>query len=81
MINLNDQIDRILSEQLKTVMPLLNDIPEGKQKDFLENSISNLVKNRTLDPTEFINQFAKIKGEEVDIEKLKELIKNHENGR
>ena len=41
MINLNEQLDSIIQEQLKMVDPLLNDIEEGEQKEFLKNTIDN----------------------------------------
>ena len=80
MINLNDQIDRIVSEQFKNVQTSLKDIPEGDQKEFIKSTMKQIQETRTGDPMQFVEQFSKIKGEEVDIEKLKELIKNHNNG-
>ena len=75
MINLNDQLDKVIQEQLKMVNPLLKEIEEGEQKEFLKMTIEKMKSTRSLDPTEFINQFSKIKGEVVDIEKLKGIIK------
>jgi uncharacterized protein (DUF2267 family) len=80
MINLNEQLDSIIAEQLKDVHSLLNNIQEGPQKEFIKNSMNQMKKERTLDPSKFVEQFAKIKGEKVDIEKLKSIIKNSSNG-
>jgi len=77
MINLNEQLDSIIAEQLKDVHSLLNNIQEGPQKEFIKNSMNQMKKERTLDPSKFVEQFAKIKGEKVDIEKLNEIIKNN----
>ena len=74
MTDINAQLDKIISEQLKNVHEQIDKIPEGKQKDFLKESIKKLKKERKLDPMEFINEFAKIKGEKVDIDKLKDVI-------
>ena len=61
MINLNEQLDKVIAEQLSKIMPMLNDIPEGDQKDYIVNAIKNLSDNRTLDAKEFIEGFAKLR--------------------
>lgn len=80
MINLNEQLDNIITEQLKDVHSLLNNIQEGPQKEFIKSSIDRMKRDRTLNPSEFIEQFAKVKGEKVDIEKLKNIVKNGNHG-
>jgi len=65
MINLNAQLDKVIQEQLSKVKPMLNDIPEGDQKDYIVNAIKNLSDNRTLDVKEFIEGFTKLQGETV----------------
>jgi len=61
-------------------MPMLESMEDGEQKEYIVNAMKNLRDNRTLDATEFIEGFAKLKGEEVDIEKLRETVKNGNNG-
>ena len=80
MINLNEQLDKVIQAQLGRIMPMLNNLPDGEQKEYIVNAMKNLRDNRTLDATEFIEGFAKLKGEEVDIEKLRETVKNGNNG-
>ena len=65
MINLNAQLDKVIQEQLSKVTPMLNDIPEGEQKDYIINAMNQLSDKRTLDVKEFIEGFAKLKGETV----------------
>jgi cellobiose-specific phosphotransferase system component IIB len=74
MTDINAQLDKIISEQLKKVHEQIDRVPEGKQKDFLKESIKKFKKERKLDPMKFINEFSKIKGEKVDIDKLKDVI-------
>ena len=81
MINVNKQLDEVIAKQLKDITPLLNQIDSGAQKDFIKNALGEIQKNRTLDVNSFIDNFAKIKGEKVDIESLKEMAKNNNNGR
>ena len=80
MINVNKQLDEVIAKQLKDITPLLNQIEDGAQKEFIKNSLGEIQKNRTLDVNSFINNFSKIKGEKVDIESLKEMIKDNNNG-
>jgi len=75
MINLNEQLDKVIQKQLGVINPLLDKIPDGEQKEYIVNAMNSLKANRTLDALEFVEGFAKLKGEEVDIEKLKEMIK------
>jgi hypothetical protein len=77
MINLNEQLDKVIQAQLGRIMPMLNNLPDGEQKDYIVNAMKNLKDNRTLDASEFIEGFAKLKGEEVDIEKLRETVKKN----
>ena len=65
MINLNAQLDKVIQEQLSKVTPMLDDIPEGDQKEYIVNAINQLSDNRTLDVKEFIEGFSKLKGETV----------------
>tara|TARA_R110002012_G_C11190671_1_gene558419 strand:- start:189 stop:425 length:237 start_codon:yes stop_codon:yes gene_type:complete len=74
-MNINDQLDKIISNQLKNVHEQLKNIPEGEQKEFLKQSINKIKEERTLDPIEFVNQFSRIKGERIDFEKLSEMAK------
>ena len=74
-MNVNDQLDKIISEQLKNVHEQLNNIPDGEQKEFLKESINKIKEERTLDPLEFVSQFSRIKGEKIDFEKLSEMAK------
>ena len=80
MINLNEQLDKVIQAQLGRIMPMLNNLPDGEQKEYIVNAMKNLKDSRTLDASEFIEGFAKLKGEEVDIEKLRETVKNGNNG-
>ena len=75
MINLNEQLDQVIQLQLSKIMPMIESMEDGEQKEYIVNAMKNLKDNRTLDASEFIEGFAKLKGEEVDIEKLKEMIK------
>jgi len=77
MINLNEQLDKIIAKQFKEIKPLLDGVGDGEQKDFIVSALAKFKETRTLDPNEFIEGFAKIKGEEVDIEKLKQMVKNN----
>ena len=77
MINLNEQLDKVIQAQLGRIMPMLKNLPDGEQKDYIVNAMKNLKDNRTLDASEFIEGFAKLKGEKVDIDSLKELLKNN----
>ena len=61
MINLNAQLDKVIQEQLTKVTPMLNDIPEGEEKDYIINAINQLSDKRTLDVKEFIEGFANLK--------------------
>ena len=61
MINLNEQLDKVIQAQLGKIMPMLNDIPEGDQKEYIVNAIKNLSDNRTLDAKEFIEGFKKLR--------------------
>jgi len=63
MINLNAQLDKVIQEQLKKVTPMLNDIPDGEQKDYIINAINQISDKRTLDVKEFIEGFSKLQGE------------------
>ena len=74
MINIKEQLDKVINEQLKDVYSQLDKVPEGEQKEYLKSSINELKNNRKLDPMDFVNNFAKLKGETVDIEKLKYII-------
>ena len=80
MINVNKQLDEVIAKQLKDITPILDKIDEGAQKDFIKKALGEIQKNRTLDVDSFINDFAKIKGEKVDIEGLKEMAKNNNHG-
>ena len=80
MINLNEQLDKVIAEQLGKINPMLEAIGEGEQKEFIKNAMNRIKQDRTLDPAEFVEQFAKIKGEAVDIEKLREMAKNGNHG-
>ena len=75
MINAKEQIDLILREQLKPIMENLNKIPEGKEKEFLKESINELKKTKTLNTEQFIDKFVKITGQTYNAEKLKEIAK------
>ena len=75
MINLNEQLEKVIEKQLGLINPLLNKIPDGEQKEYIVNAINEIRRNKTLDVSEFVEGFAKLQGEEVDIEKLKEMIK------
>jgi len=75
MINLNEQLDKVIQKQLGVINPLLDKIPDGEQKEYIVNAMNSLKANRTLDALEFVEGFAKLKGEEVDIDKLREMIK------
>lgn len=77
MINLNEQLDKVIQAQVGRIMPILNDIPDGEQKEYIVNAMKQLKEKRTLDASEFIEGFAKLKGEKVDIDSLKELLKNN----
>jgi hypothetical protein len=75
MINLNEQLEKVIEKQLGLINPLLNKIPDGDQKEYIVNAIKEIRTNKTLDVSEFVEGFAKLKGEEVDIDKLREMIK------
>ena len=75
MINLNEQLEKVIEKQLGLINPLLNKIPDGEQKEYIVNAINEIRRNKTLDVSEFVEGFAKLKGEEVDIDKLREMIK------
>ena len=77
MININEQLDKVIAEQLSKIMPMLESMEDGEQKEYIVNAMKNLRDNRTLDATEFIEGFAKLKGEKVDIEKLRETVKKN----
>jgi hypothetical protein len=77
MIDINKQLDEIIAKQFKDITPILNQVEEGAQKEFLINSLNDIRNKRTLDISTFIENFAKIKGEKVDIESLKEKVKNY----
>jgi hypothetical protein len=77
MINLNEQLDKVIQAQVGRIMPMLNNIPDGEQKEYIVNAMKQLKEKRTLDASEFIEGFAKLKGEKVDIDSLKELLKNN----
>lgn len=74
MINIKEQLNKVINEQLKEVYLQLDKVPEGEQKEYLKSAINELKNNKKLDPLDFVNNFAKIKGETVDIDKLKDLI-------
>jgi hypothetical protein len=80
MINVNKQLDEVIAKQLKDITPILDKIDEGAQKDFIKKALNDIKENRTLDIDIFINNFAKIKGEKVDIEGLKEMYKKNNHG-
>jgi hypothetical protein len=80
MININKQLDEVISKQLKDITPILEQIEEGAQKEFIKNALSEIQKNRALDINSFIENFSKIKGEKVDIESLKEMAKKNQYG-
>ena len=80
MIDINKQLDEIIAKQFKDITPILNQVEEGAQKDFIKKSLNDIKNNRTLDVNSFIDNFAKIKGEEIDIESLKEMAKNNNHG-
>ena len=80
MININKQLDEVISKQLKDITPILEQIEEGAQKEFIKNALSEIQKNRTLDINSFIENFSKIKGEKVDIESLREMAKKNKYG-
>tara|TARA_R110001606_G_scaffold91591_3_gene204265 strand:+ start:14398 stop:14643 length:246 start_codon:yes stop_codon:yes gene_type:complete len=80
MININKQLDEVISKQLKDITPILEQIEEGSQKEFIKNALSEIQKNRTLDINSFIENFSKIKGEKVDIESLREMAKKNQYG-
>lgn len=80
MMDVQQQIDKIIQEQLKAVNISLAEAPEGAQKEFIKDAIKNLESERTLDPMKFVQDFAKIKGDSLDIDKLKNIVKNHNNG-
>jgi hypothetical protein len=77
MININKQLDSIINEQVSKMMPMLDKIPDGEQKDYIVNAMNQLKEKRTLDASEFVEGFAKLKGEEIDIEKLRETVKKN----
>ena len=77
MIDINKQLDEIIAKQFKDITPILNQVEEGAQKEFIKKSLNDIKNNRTLDVNSFIEDFAKIKGEEIDIESLKEMAKNN----
>jgi hypothetical protein len=77
MIDINKQLDEIIAKQFKDITPILNQVEEGAQKEFLINSLNDIRNNRTLDISSFIENFAKIKGEKIDIKSLKEMVKNN----
>ena len=81
MINLNEQLDKIINEQLGKINPMLDNIEDGEQKQYIKKAMDMLKKNRTLDAMNFVEGFSKLKGEKVDIEKLKEMVKNNNYGR
>jgi len=76
MIDINKQLDGIISKQFKDITPLLDKVEPGEQKDFIQNALNQIRNNRTLDVNSFIEDFSNIKGEKIDIESLKEMIKN-----
>ena len=80
MININKQLDEVISKQLKDITPILEQIEEGAQKEFIKNALSEIQKNRTLDINSFIENFSKIKGEKFDIESLREMAKKNQYG-
>tara|TARA_R110000782_G_scaffold205956_1_gene294229 strand:- start:409 stop:651 length:243 start_codon:yes stop_codon:yes gene_type:complete len=80
MINKEEIVDQIIAKDLKVIYPFLNEIKDCAQKDYIKNFLSEFKKNRTGDLSEFIEGFAKIKGEKIDIESLKEKLKNYNNG-
>tara|TARA_R110002153_G_scaffold23901_3_gene76818 strand:- start:2441 stop:2686 length:246 start_codon:yes stop_codon:yes gene_type:complete len=80
MININKQLDEVISKQLKDITPILEQIEEGAQKEFIKNALSEIQKNRALDINSFIENFSKIKGEKVDIESLREMAKKNQYG-
>jgi len=76
MINLNEQLDKIISKQLSDITPMIDAIEDGEQKEYIKNAMKQLRDKQTLDPLAFIDGFSKIKGEKVDIDKLREMVKN-----
>ena len=80
MINKDKIVDEIIAKDLKVITPLLNQIDSGAQKDFIKKALGEIQKNRTLDVDSFINDFAKIKGEIIDVESLREKVKNYNHG-
>ncbi len=77
MININKQLDLIISEQMTKLNPMLDKIPDGEQKDYIVNAMNQLKERKTLDASEFVEGFAKLKGEKIDIEKLRETVKKN----
>ena len=77
MINLNEQLDQVIQLQLSKIMPMLESMEDGEQKEYIVNAMKNLKEKRTLDASEFIEGFSKLKGEKVDIEKLRETVKKN----
>tara|TARA_R100000541_G_scaffold13279_1_gene22171 strand:+ start:651 stop:884 length:234 start_codon:yes stop_codon:yes gene_type:complete len=74
MINTEEQLNKVINEQLKEVYSQLDKVPEGEQKEYLKSAVNELKNNRKLDPMDFVNNFAKLKGVTVDIDKLKDII-------
>ena len=77
MINLNEQLDQVIQVQLSKIMPMLESMEDGEQKEYIVNAMKSLRDNRNLDAMEFIDGFSKLKGEKVDIDALKETVKKN----
>jgi len=76
MINLNEQLDKVISKQLSDITPMIDTIEDGEQKDYIKNAMKELRDKRTLDPLTFVEGFSKIKGEQINLDKLREMVKN-----
>tara|TARA_R110001606_G_scaffold178819_1_gene325528 strand:- start:3745 stop:3981 length:237 start_codon:yes stop_codon:yes gene_type:complete len=76
MINLNEQLDKIISKQLSDIAPMIDAIEDGEQKEYIKNAMKQLRDKRTLDPLDFVEGFSKVKGEQIDIDKIREMVKN-----
>ena len=75
MINIKEQLNRVLEKQLENINVNLEKIADGEQKEYLKKTIQDLKAHKKINSMDFIENLSKLKGEKVDTEKLKELIK------
>lgn len=75
MIDIKEQIKKISLSKKEEFDKMMEAIPEGRQKSFLSETIKRLNNGNMIDTEAFIKKLSEIKGENIDLDKLKSIQK------